>query len=74
MNGASLVALMPDLMTGCQKWASGKILDERMGRCRERLYRPDALTLPATLTRPYGSPTSTANPKTLGLTSTSFHW
>jgi hypothetical protein len=41
MNGASLVALMPDLMTGCQKWFSGKLLDERMGLVANG-YQPPA--------------------------------
>jgi hypothetical protein len=45
MNGASLVALMPDLMTGCQKWASGKILDERMGLVANGFTAPARDTL-----------------------------
>jgi hypothetical protein len=45
MNGASLVALMPDLMTGCQKWASGKILDERMGLVASGFTAPARDTL-----------------------------
>jgi hypothetical protein len=45
MNGTALVALMPDLMTGCQKWASGKLLDERLGLIANGFQPPARDTL-----------------------------